>query len=1445
MKKRIYSLLLILILVVTTCFSGYSNVSAAETEGSKKTVTVYFTLSEDGKFVTGNDDNETVLCHVPVTISYFDLAEYGLEDYYRYEADSFEDGGRYNSDKIVEQPTLLHLFIKMLEKYYLPNGEKFIPNDSTQDAMSISGSATSLYMTRFWGHDENLMYYVNHSYPLQAAGWGSTSDYILLEDGMEIDVAMFSDWDFYHTGAFAYFTSESTNSVDSGIYNIKTNENINLTMRGTATNAANDGSSTFVGEKMPGEDVVYCKQYQAVADYNNDNWKRFGTTDDNGQINLSFDKPGTYYVSSTSLYENYNLSSGNACVAPPIAVINVSDDSGEVTETSTEKDTGETGTTPQESTGSQETNTETGTKNPDVTTENVEDYTGKIIKNIEISNGVSDNALKYSLDSQFQNNRNEYNITILDYENSVCVRAALDNSGINDAEIVVNYTDINGENRVVSIVGDDELGKKLNRIIETGAGGNQFTITATYKNKKENYTFNIIRKLSLKNLSVKSRDNDIDLQPQFDQNTNEYEINIPESLKEITLTAVPYMKNQYKVYINGKETESGNDYTVSTENNVEIKLEKDGCESNLYILKINKTKLVSVDFELTKESVLQVKNSNKETIVSEKVTEDKYTLENLLQGEEYSYVITKNGYVSKNGTFKAGEVSSINGILREAQNNETINKNIKSQWSNFRGNSDNNAVTDSLTATDYKNSMLYWAKKVGKGYGSGAPSSPILVGEDLVYTTATSVVKINTITGEVIKSGHMIRTSAFNITPPTYGDGMIFVALASGAVQVFNADTLESLWVYEDPLHGQPNSPITYHDGYVYTGFWNGETGVANYVCLSATDENTGNQTESKEATWTYTSKGGFYWAGSYVNDNYLVVGTDDGASADETGNGSLLVLNPLTGKVISKYSDIRGDVRSTITYDKDTDRFYFTSKGGDFCCAKIDSKGNIEEIKKTDLGSASTSTPVIANRRAYVGVKGNEQFGVNSGHHIAVIDLENMSIAYSLLTRGYPQTSGLATTGYEQQDGYTYVYFIDNYEPGKVRVLKDKPGQSSAIITRDSEYEDENDYNVLFSPKGEQANYAICSLITDEYGTMYFKNDSAYMMALGSKITKIMVTKKPDKLVYKAGETFDSTGMEVTAFYSNGKTRDITKYVTVENKKLTANMTDIEVSFEHVLYNDELKNYEKFEPLIDTVDITVIDEAGEKQASNVVNKINLIGDNITINSKQAIFNARNAYNSLDSSLEFLVSNYGKLTKAEATFKQVAAKYFSQNPLKTKWDNKLFQTINISWNSLKQADGYLVYKLNSAGKYVEVANITKLNFKDTTAIVGQTYKYKVIPYIKISNSKMGIILGKASAIQAKSKLGKTERVKLSKAKKKYIKIKWKGNKNCSGYVIYKKTGKKFKVVKTVTTNKKITYLDKKVKLNKKYSYKIRGYRIVSGKKIYGDFSAIKSLKIKK
>lgn len=86
---------------------------------------------------------------------------------------------------------------------------------------------------------------------------------------------------------------------------------------------------------------------------------------------------------------------------------------------------------------------------------------------------------------------------------------------------------------------------------------------------------------------------------------------------------------------------------------------------------------------------------------------------------------------------------------------------------------------------------------------------------------------------------------------------MVFVGLSGGKVQVFDAKTLESLWVYTDDLGGQPNSTITYKDGYVYTGFWNNETKDANYVCLSVADEDPEDGFEEKTASWTHTQAGG------------------------------------------------------------------------------------------------------------------------------------------------------------------------------------------------------------------------------------------------------------------------------------------------------------------------------------------------------------------------------------------------------------------------------------------------------------------------------------------------------------------------------------------------------------------------------------------------------------
>jgi len=110
--------------------------------------------------------------------------------------------------------------------------------------------------------------------------------------------------------------------------------------------------------------------------------------------------------------------------------------------------------------------------------------------------------------------------------------------------------------------------------------------------------------------------------------------------------------------------------------------------------------------------------------------------------------------------------------------------------------------------------------------------------------------------------------------------------------------------------------------------------------------------------------------------------------------------------------------------------------------------------------------------------------------------------------------------------------------------------------------------YN-LFTPVGDQAQYAICSPIMDEYGNIYFKNDSAYLMAVGSTIEKLEIKTPPEKLSYNEGEVFDGSGMTVTAVYTNGVTRDVTEYVTWSEEPLTGDDTDFMILFPHVMYQN------------------------------------------------------------------------------------------------------------------------------------------------------------------------------------------------------------------------------------------------------------------------------------
>ena len=469
---------------------------------------------------------------------------------------------------------------------------------------------------------------------------------------------------------------------------------------------------------------------------------------------------------------------------------------------------------------------------------------------------------------------------------------------------------------------------------------------------------------------------------------------------------------------------------------------------------------------------------------------------------------------------------------------------------------------------------MYWANQLGVGFDSDAVGSPILVDGDIITYAGDKIYRVDTVSGEVKVKANMDHKSSFSITPPVYADGMVFVALSGGTVQAFNAATLESLWIYTDKLGGQPNCPLTVKNGYLYTGFWNSETGNANFVCLSITDEDPAQSKESKCASWYYTSKGGFYWAGAYVADDFLLVGTDDGGNGYTSQTSRLLLLDPATGELLDSWDGLNADIRSTVVYDAGTDAYYFTSKGGTFYSVQVTGDRKLTNKWSVNLANGvggvpmSTSTPVVYGGRAYIGVSGAGQFTPYSGHNITVIDVVARRIAYRVETQGYPQTSGLLTTAYEQESGCVYVYFFDNMTPGKLRVLRDRAGQTTPdYVTTEG---GRTTAYALFTPTGDQAQYAICSPITDEYGTVYFKNDSARLMAYGSAIERLEITQQPTKTAYAEGETFDPAGMVVTAVYANGKTRDVTAYVTYKTDPLDGGDGEFAISFPYVMYHNE-----------------------------------------------------------------------------------------------------------------------------------------------------------------------------------------------------------------------------------------------------------------------------------
>lgn len=560
----------------------------------------------------------------------------------------------------------------------------------------------------------------------------------------------------------------------------------------------------------------------------------------------------------------------------------------------------------------------------------------------------------------------------------------------------------------------------------------------------------------------------------------------------------------------------------------------------------------------------------------------------------------------------------------------------------------NNNVTTSVLPDSADNAVLNWATRIcdptNPKEWQNSPSPVTLIGDDIVFVSGDKLMRMNKETG-VIDSvvGQRAGTNSYAIQPVTYVDGMIFSGF-DGGVQAFDAKTLESLWVYKDELGGQGICPVYYNDGCIYTGFWSSETGTANYVCIDVKDEDTTKTDEAKSAKWVYANKGGFYWTGAYSTDKFIVVGSDNGTK--DNSPSKILTLNKENGEEIDSGEAV-GDIRNSVSYDKDTDAYYFTSKGGYFYKAKIDDNGKFTKLESIALSGASTSTPTILNGRAYVG------FGhYRTGYGIAVIDLDSFEIAYTAKTKGYPQTSGL---GVVNKDGYNYVYFTENASAGAIRYVKDKKGVTEILDAQI--VNGKKTAPSLFTPTGAQAQYAVADLVADEDGTIFFKNDSGYIMAIGSEVEKLVVENA--KTVCKEGEKYPADGMKVYAVLKNGVKKDVTKDVTIDDSKLEKDDDFVTVTYKYGLYRDKTvsgganKTGVAVDPVETTIDIAVLSAEDYDKVTAVEKTIAGLGE-ITLDSENDVKAASADYDALGD-LKKYVENYDVLKAAEEKLEKLKA----------------------------------------------------------------------------------------------------------------------------------------------------------------------------------------------
>lgn len=394
-------------------------------------------------------------------------------------------------------------------------------------------------------------------------------------------------------------------------------------------------------------------------------------------------------------------------------------------------------------------------------------------------------------------------------------------------------------------------------------------------------------------------------------------------------------------------------------------------------------------------------------------------------------------------------------------------------WGQHLGDKNNNAVVDSKAPINKTELLWESFSNAPDSGGSVYAGTPILVNNHIYAVRNHKIEMLDAKTGEV-KASTNLHSQIGYYSNIIYGGGMIFVPLGNGDVQCFNAATLKSMYLIENPAslgsYWGVYGAMHYDNGKLYIGYSN-QGDYGGYAVYDTLDPNIDDEYEVVKPLWMTGEKDqSYYGSGAVTIKDMVVIGGDGGVVS---------VRNAKTGEELSK-CQLSGKIRCPLVY---ADGYIWTTtQGKKIYKLLLSESGKITVAEEADLPNISNASPVVTGGKVYI------TGGVWGAGFLAVYDMNLTLLAQEKGEN--PFNTPTVTTAFDN----VCVYFTENGPEGSL-YKAEVTANNKITLTK------------IYTPEHPQ--YSMSKVIIGSDGTIYYANDSGYLFAIRDKLGE--VPEKPD----------------------------------------------------------------------------------------------------------------------------------------------------------------------------------------------------------------------------------------------------------------------------------------------------------------------------------------------